>query len=202
MNLQSLIEAGMSLVLNDPHHDLRLGFRCAVWSSLNENCDGTRRGDGHKRRVKLAALSIEKVIPLWESRFPADRTPRQCLELAQNLIVGDVTSATAERESNRLWTHCDDLLWKHEEKQSYVMVGYGAIQVIRGALSDEHFACEKWNDSTTDSDVDPYDHDSTFFAAVAYSGGATWEEASDPQKRLEFWTWWLKSGFEEVLAAE
>ena len=40
-------------------------------------------------------------------------------------------------------------------------------------------------------DVDPYDHDSASYAAIAYSGGVAWEKDSDPQKRLEFWTWWL-----------
>ena len=75
-----------------------------------------------------------------------------------------------------MWSRCDNLAWKHRDKQSVVMVGYGGLQVIREALSDNHFGCDNVNAQSTDRDVDPYDHDSAFCAAIAYSGGAAWEK--------------------------
>ena len=99
----------------------------------------------------------------------------------------DLSEAT--RETTRLWAHCDDLLWD-EDAQNAVMVGYGAIQVLKEALSETHFGCDNVNDESTDFDFEPYDHDSSFFAASAYSHGAPWESSSDQQKRLEFCTWW------------
>ena len=182
-----MIEEGLYLVQNDPRHDLNVSFRCRLISSFDE-ADGDA---GRRQRVRLGALGVRKVLPTWESLFPDDQTARRALELADDLLAGSVLATIAEKEMGALWTRCDDLSWKHPDKQSVVMVGYGAIQVIREALSERHFGCENVNSQSTDRDVGPYDHDSAFCAAIAYSGGATWGKGSDPQKRLEFWTWWL-----------
>jgi hypothetical protein len=189
MVVQKMIEEGLLLIQGEPRHDLKLGFRCRLLSSFDE-INGVR--SGHNKRVKLATLSVEKVLPLWDSRFPADRSPYLALELAKKLLAGAISATEATRETSRLWAHCDDLLWD-EDAQNAVMVGFGAIQVLKEALSETHFGCENVNDESTDFDFEPYDHDSSFFAASAYSHGAPWESSSDQQKRLEFWTWWLTS---------
>ena len=189
MITDTMVEKGLALTQADPQHDLKAGFRCRLLSSFDEPSGGV----GQRRRTKLATLAVEKVLPLWESLLPADHTPRQALDLAEKLLVGTVTLKDAERDMGRLWTHCDDLSWRLADKQSVIMVGYGAVQVIREAMSQKHFGCEGVNDGSTDMDVDPYDHDSAFCAAIAYCGGPPWDEKSDAAKRLEFWTWWLTS---------
>jgi Immunity protein Imm5 len=193
MTLQEIINKGVSFVQEEPQHDLILGFRCLLLSAFDEIGGSESSRAGHRMRVKLATLAVERVLPLWESLFPVDQTPRQALVFAEKLVAGAASSPVAVKEIGRLWTHCDDLMWKHEDRQNVIMVGYGAIQVVREAFLETHFGCEQANDRSTDLDVEPYDHDSSFFAASAYSGGAPWEKSSDPQKRLEFWTWWLTS---------
>lgn len=189
MLTDEMLSRAFLLVQSEPQHDLRLGLRCQLLSSFDEHIGGA----GRRRRTRLAALAVEKVLPLWESFFSADHTPREALDLAEKVLGGVVTSAVAESEMGRLWTHCDDLMWRHADKQNTIMVGYAAIQAVREALSEEHFGCEHVSDDSNDIDIEPYDSDSSHFAAVAYSGGASWEEGSDPQKCLEFWTWWLTS---------
>jgi hypothetical protein len=74
MALQKMIEQGLLLVQGDPQHDLKLGFRCRLLSSFGE-IDGARcPRSGQIKRVKLPALSVEKVLPLRDSGFPADRS--------------------------------------------------------------------------------------------------------------------------------
>jgi hypothetical protein len=187
MGVEEMIAEGMYLVQNDPLHDLIVGFRCRLISSFDE----IGADIGRRRRVKLGEVAVRKVLPVWESLFPTDRTACRALELANNLLAGTILPPIAEKETGRMWSHCDDLSWKHPEKQSVVMVGYGAIQVVREALSARHFGCGTVSSQSTDKDVDPYDHDTAFCAVIAYSGGAAWDKASDSQKRLEFWTWWL-----------
>jgi hypothetical protein len=196
MALQQLIDEGLALVQEEPQHELRLGFRCRVFSAFN--AVGGRECDRAKR-VKLATLAVEKVLPLWELRLPKDRTPHEALNLARELLSERVSSTAANEHIGQWWTRCDDLLWKHEEQQSVIMVGYAAIQVVREALSDARFGCGCVNDESTDLDIGPYDHDSSFFAAAAYSGGAPWDNKSDANKRLEFWRWWLTSALADAM---
>src|SRR6185295_17502773 len=191
--LQELIRKGLSLVEEEPQHDLKLGFRCHLLSAFNEIGSPEGRRTSHRKKVKLAVLAVTKVLPLWEGLFATDRTPHHALELAEKTFAETISPTTAEKEVGRLWTHCDDLIWKHEGNQSPIMVGYGAIQAIREALSERHFGRAHVNDQSTDLDIQPYDQDSSFFAAAAYSNGAPWESKSNAQQRLEFWTWWLMS---------
>jgi len=198
MTWQKMIEEGLLLVQAEPKHDLKRGFRCRLLSAFDE-INGTKLPrSGQIKRVKLATLSVEKVLPLWDSYFPADRSPYLALELAQKLLAGAISATEAERELGRLWTHCDDLMGKREDDQNSVTVEYGAIQVLREALSETHFGCEEINNGSTDLDITPYDFDSSCFAAIAYSRGAPWESSSDYQKRLEFWTWWLTSAVSDA----
>jgi hypothetical protein len=193
MKFQELVNTGLSLIQDEPNHDLKLGFRCRLLSGFDEPGGSERGHTGRRKRVRLATLAVEKVLPLWGSIFPADQMPHHALEISAQLIAQTVPSTTAVKETGRMWTHCDDLMWKHEDKQTVIMVGYGAIQVVREALSETKYGCAQVNDATSDLDVDPYEHDSSFFAASAYSGGAPWEGTSEPRRRLEFWTWWLTS---------
>jgi Immunity protein Imm5 len=198
MALQKMIEEGLLLVHAEPQHDLKLGFRCRLLSAFDEINGPTRSRSGHSKRVKLATLSVEKVLPLWDSCFPSDRSPYLALELAKKLLAGTISATAATRETSRLWAHCDDLIFDHQDDVNPIMVGYGAVQALREALSETHFGCENTNDESTDFDIDPYDTDSSCFAATAYAGGAPWESSSDKQKRLEFWTWWLTSAVSDA----
>ena len=187
MFAQEMVEQGLSLVRGDQQHDLKVAFRCRLLSSFDEMPGGV----GRRRRTKLAALAVANVLPLWESFLPVDDTPRRALDLAEKVLAGTVVSTVAENEMGELWMHCDELSYSFTERQSVIMVGYGAIQTLREALSEKHFGCERLSDESTDMDVDPSDHDSSFCAVTAYSGGPSWEKSSDAGKRLEFWTWWL-----------
>ena len=91
-----------------------------------------------------------------------------------------------------LWSRCDDLALKFPNQQDVVFVGYGAVQVIREALCEGHFGCDQVVENTTDLDIEPYDFDASFCASVAFSRGAPWQSESNAERRLEFWTWWLK----------
>jgi hypothetical protein len=196
MALQKMIEEGLLLVQGDPQHDLKLGFRCRLLSSFGE-IDGCPRS-GQIKRVKLAALSVEKVLPLWDSGFPADRSPHLGLDVAKRLLAGTAPATAAEHECRRLWGHCEDLIYDHQDKVNIIMVGFGAAQVLTEALSERPVGCEDVNDESTDLKNDAYDFDSSLYAAFAYADGASWESGSDKQKRLEFWTWWLTSAVRDA----
>ena len=68
MKLQELIERGLLFVRDEACHDLPLGLRCRLLSSFDKIDDVVEpHGVGHRRRIKLAKLAVEKVLPLWET---------------------------------------------------------------------------------------------------------------------------------------
>jgi len=198
MVLQNMIEEGLLLVQGDPQHDLKLGFRCRLLSSFDQ-IDGARcPRSGRIKRAKLAALSVEKVLPLWDSGFPGDRGPHLALDLAKKLLAGTAPATAADHEGKRLWRHCDDLVDDHQDKVNIIMVCAAAAQLLFEATSETPLGCDNVNDATTDIEVEPDERDSSSFAAAAYAAGASWESGSDKQKRLEFWTWWLTSAVSDA----
>jgi hypothetical protein len=199
MVLQEMIEEGLLLVQADPQHDLRLGFRCRLLSSFDEIDGAKRPRSGRIRRVKLATLSVKKVLPLWDSCFPADRSPYLALDLAEKLLAGTLSATAAEKERERLWTYYDALTARHQDRVNAILVGFASDQVLGEALSEMPVGCENANYETTDWDVVPDDNsDSSFFAAAVYADGPSWDSDSDKQKRLEFWTWWLTSAINDA----
>ena len=188
MSWQEQVERGLLLVEADPRHDLRVGFRCRLLLAFDD--PPRNRHIGRRARAHLAALSIRKVLPLWESTFPSDRLPHEALELAEKVLADTEPAPAAKRFIGKSWTHCDELVYRFAEKQPAIMVGYGAVKMVNEALTPD-FDCSQIREEMADLDVDPYEHDSSFFASVAYCGGPSWEECSNAQKRLEFWTWWL-----------
>src|SRR5215468_9306800 len=111
-----MIEEGLLLVQGDPQHDLKFGFRYRLLSSFDEIDDARCPRSGRNKRVKLAALSVEKVLPLWDSGFPGDRGPHLALDLAKKLLAGTAPATAADDEYQRLWKHCDDLIDDHQDK--------------------------------------------------------------------------------------
>lgn len=198
MDIQDMVEKGLALVRDDQTHDLRVGFRCNLLSLFDDEPASV----GRTWRTKLAALAVEKVLPIWKASYPDDRTPQAALSLVQMILVNEASSTYAESELDRLWLHCDELSWNDVDKQASIMVGYGAIQAAREALSARHFGCETVHEDSTDRDVGPYDHDSSFCAAIAYSGGPPWDKNSNAQKRFEFWVWWLTSALPAAMKPE
>lgn len=186
MMLELAIREGLALVEADMSHDLELQHRRRIMLLLDgESGD---RAKGHRRRVRLDVMAVAKVLPLWDAVLPEDDTPRAALKLIQMFDEGKLDESRARAEAGRLWTDCDNLIYKHEGLVNQVVVGYAAIGALHRRVKDSY------GDSANalrDIDVDPYEHNSDFLAAVAYAKGAVWEADSDREKRREFWVWWL-----------
>jgi len=198
MTIEELVEDGLNLIRDDAHHDLRLSLRRRIWAALDETRVESSARIGHARRVTLAVLAVEKVLPLWEALLPEDRAPHESLGVVREVMAGTVAAAAAARIAGEVWTHCDNLASRYSgENQSVILVGYAAVQVIHLALSDEFLSS---NSADADIDVDPYEHDPWCCAAAAYSRGSIWQDQSDSKKRLEFWTWWLTSAVASAIS--
>lgn len=174
-------------------HDLNLGYRHSIWTALGPKTGSSANSSnpGFRRRAILARLSAQYSLPIWDNTYPHDDTPAVLLRKAAQILHGSLDQETAWNERNKCWDRLIELGNESEQAQLVSAVGLSAVQALTVALEDEKFASLHIDTTPTDAAIDPDEMDSSFFAAVAYASGATWNPKSNAQKRQEFWNWWL-----------
>lgn len=194
-SLKNLAEKALEAVHNHPKNDLNLGYRQAIWAEFGPPGDEF----GLKKRTVLAKLTIEKVLPVWESTFPDDNTPGKILNEVRQILDGSLSfsSEDASEHIRDFWEWIEDIE-APDDQLTALDVGFGLVKLITTALFDELFNTEDIDYDCTDADVDSYDADCSYYAAAAYSNGTVWDEDSDDSKRKEFWEWWLKEAVPEA----
>lgn len=83
-----------------------------------------------------------------------------------------------------------------------IAVGFAAVCAVTTALNDEVFGVTELDDLRSDRELDPYEWDASFYASIAYAGGASWESQSSAQKRRAFWEWYLNEGVPIAVASK
>ncbi|OPX86540.1 MAG: hypothetical protein A4E53_02973 [Pelotomaculum sp. PtaB.Bin104] len=175
-------------------HDLNLGYRRLIWAGLGPHMNSSCQNEliGLKRRVNLAILAAQMVLPIWNKFYPSDDLPYRCIDLARQVLNKNLDENVAWEQRNMFWSKLIDKGNRDQENQVVQGVGFSAVQVLTTALRDEIFEPLKIDLNLTDADIDPEAMDSSFFAAAAYANGAIWNSGSDSLKRQKFWEWWLK----------
>jgi hypothetical protein len=135
----------------------------------------------------LACLTADKVLPLWERRFPEDRRPRQLLDLSKAYLRGEVSADDLGKQSSELETSITDMTDAEGGSDQYA--GLTAVKVSYVAESDEFFSELESDDD--DEDLDVWSWSPGYTASIAYSGGAPFQPESNVSRRREFWRWWL-----------
>lgn len=191
-NLVSLIDQSHLALAGDPVHDLRLGYRRAIWAALGPRGSAAlacAESLGWRRRVDLASESVRFVLPLWNAHWPDDDTPRWLLSAAHQVLLGTLNRLEAEQIRQR-WFDVPLPENASRDQQIAWEVLHAADQVLAAALWDERFDPGDVDLAVTDLDVNPDELDASYFAAFAYSGGGIWEKKSNSSRR-RFWEWWL-----------
>ena len=113
------------------------------------------------------------------------------LTTARGRVAGDVGWDAAWEAKNGFWARLDDLLGDSDDPAA-VYVGYAAADVVNTALYDlPALQGDDTAEPIQDEDLDPYEWDASYYAALAAAGGAPGEEGSDPERRRTFWRWYL-----------
>lgn len=161
---------------------LHLSFRRSLLASFGVDSD-----IGFKRRSKLALMSVEKILFVWESKFEGDNSIRYAVEKAYKCIENVSDNKGLLREADKLKTKADNLLSGDSENfvAAYVCLAcFSALYALVYGYDLSDLAVD-------DTDLDPDQWDSEYYAAAAYSGGAPWDEFASTKKRHEFWNWYL-----------
>jgi|GEM_PF-980021 len=177
-------------------------------------------------RAYLALITAQRVLPLWQVAFPSDDMPKRMLVLAEGVLRRTVDTEVAAREMADAWYHHP----QSGDSEEYVLwhiycAGEAALNAVSEALGKNPLA-ERIQDYTSANHKDPIyikdaetitDNDLVYgvadtasSAAIAYAGridggdGYLIDSPSDPEKRREFWEWWLTEAIPQAweLAAE
>lgn len=165
--------------------ELTLPTRLAIADALGT---GTA---GRLRRFALAEAAARKVLPLWTQVYgPGEpdevATPQNMLRVARGYLDGTVlrleAALAASAFNARLDMGNDD-----EDPRDATAAGLAALRTVRDALADD----ERTPETVDEERQDPADWTTAFWAANAYSNGDPWEQP-DPERRREFWLWYLE----------
>lgn len=182
----------------DPAHDLPSGRRVAIWAAL-EPAPDTYSALGKRRRARLALLAVEHVHELWTAAC-SDDLPARIAAVAEQVLADPPRASEHLGDVGRYWAEADGVLASAGDA-AWMLVAYAAVAALRTALFDEAVHGAAGHDATPEAslDLDPYSRDATYWAAGAYAGGTVLQPASDPQRRREFWEWWLTTAVPSAL---
>ncbi|MBO0805937.1 MAG: hypothetical protein J2P25_23055 [Nocardiopsaceae bacterium] len=148
--------------------------------------------------VLLGIKCAERVWPIWERMFPDDKEP---IELARRAVHSIITRSPGEtptvREVGLLHSNFDNKFPLGEKFFTAIYAGLACWAVARDVIApfvDMDFEDDPGSDeSESEIDIDHDDWEAGYYASIAVAGGATWEDTGDPEKRRQFWIWYLTS---------
>lgn len=172
-----------SEVAADPAGILSLKCRKSVWKALAAELDERA---ALAARVRLDALCVRRVLPIWTARFDA-REIEAILALAEGLVTGEADAPYAERRRDEFYTDVIDNR-SYGSDPAPMFVGHAAANtVIEALIPVQADAIPQADD---DENVDPESYHPSYMAACAAAGGMNDRPAS-PDLRRAFWLWYL-----------
>lgn len=196
-NLKKALEEAKDSIDKEPNGRLLLSYRRKIWAAL-----GPCTMDGEKakitvqliRRVKLAILCAQRVLPIWEEVYSDEYNAKRILELTEDYLEGMNT-----------WKRCYDKFNEFSSlltnlESGHIMpfaAGTSISLTLSTALYDELFDDEEMEpDFEEDREVDMWD--ASFAASVAESGLYWYGEENNIEKRKAFWSWYLNDAVPSV----
>src|SRR5687767_5741326 len=85
--LTQAISQAHTAIQKDPQHDLRPGYRQAIWSALGPQLSNQQtQSSGLIKRTILATTAVKHVLPIWENARPTDTRPHHILTEIERVL--------------------------------------------------------------------------------------------------------------------
>jgi Immunity protein Imm5 len=156
--------------------------------------------DGHRALTFIGVLGLtcaKQAWPVWQTAFPSESQPMDLAQAAVSGIAKEATSGSplVRSEFANVKTYLDNKFLLGQKYFSGIYAGFAAWAVARNILFWDHAKAVRGN---TDLDISPEDWDPCFFASLAVTGGAIWENIGKSDTRREFWYWYLTTAVPEA----
>jgi len=198
----SALKAAREDLAHSTDGSLSRSARCRIYVSFGparkrrEPQRGAELTQGLRRRYRLAELSAQKVLPIWDTLI-GSKDPAEMLEVGRDYLAGKMTWEDAWRRKNSFSGGLRNTTSLEPSKFHAVYAGWASVLVVGVALSDEFMG----KPELKDSDLDWEQWDASFFAATAYAKDAPWGEECDKVLLREFWEWYLHSAVPTAYAS-
>lgn len=178
--------------LAEGHHrltdigELTSGARRAIQEAFLQEL-GARRG--RAAWVTLEARAAQHVRPLWVAAFAPDDEPYSVLQDALASLDAVQPSPTL---ANRVDTVYANVVDRHYEATDFrpTYAGFAAWAAARTALDRSGSHPVR---NVGELEIPTQEWDASFYASLAASGGAVWENLprDSAKERLHYWEWYL-----------
>ncbi|MDQ3647180.1 MAG: Imm5 family immunity protein [Actinomycetota bacterium] len=184
---ERLAGAEEKLQANDDGH-LPLGERRRVRATFGDEGGGPEdRTPGHRRRFALNRDCVHRVMPVWRAARPDDDRPARMVELAEQLMNGQLSADEVRAEEDRFAV---DLMELAADIGGWVnAAGEASVDLISTATVGDY------GDDTPmevdDHELDPDQLEAGFLGSIAV---ASYPGASDDdvEARRAYWRWYLE----------
>ena len=134
---------------------------------------------------QVQVACAHRAWPIWQATFPDEDEPMAVLLSVEKRVAAGRANGHAEARIGKLKAYLDDKFPLGREYFAGIYAGFGCF----AAASDLLHRREPPNGN--ELEVDPIEWDASFFASLAHTGGAVWEEDGDPEARRAYWQWFL-----------
>jgi hypothetical protein len=200
-SIQPLLALVLSEVEADPEHKMSPQRRREVYSALSTV-------EGQPTIGWLAVITAQRVLPIFQQRYPDDTLPQELLNTAIGVLQGQVEDAQATEMIDRGY-HASAGAWGYDEREipwPVWLAGntcYHALKEVCGyqplSFLPEYYKGDvltPWSDK----DLCEMDFSDAAGAAAIASSSNLHGTAYGSQRQLEFWRWWLGEAIPAALA--
>ena len=143
-----------------------------------------------KKRAYLALACAKKVMPMWCSVDPDDKSPQNLIKKSLAYLDGKIT--VKELQVERKQSTIDDFMNAVDSRGSVGSAAVAAWDAMVVTLEDESYL-EPWDSDLTDEDIDAYERDAAKEACVAWSNAYTdGDNGKYVIREMRFWAWYLE----------
>lgn len=208
--LIKLLDAAKKSVLTNPKGELILPVREKIWNLFGE--DGFKgngivvQTNGLKRRAKLDILAVHRVMHIWASALPNDKSIIGLLKMVDDYFNGEIERKSLEPAKDRFSsTVCDGLVSHSDNKVAIASyVGYATARAVSTVVFDKAYYCDEIEEDVFDDDLGADEWETSYYASLAYVGPPyPFEEQNEVSitKRREFWMWYITKAIPEAYSA-
>lgn len=144
----------------------------------------------HQCRALLALFCAEKVLPIWQQKWPRRKAPPQLLAKALEVVRGGADPLSLKREGDAMWTAGEDHAYQYGPcPEAEVLLALS--RAVNVAYHDEGFSDEDAAREARDPLPDPWSWDAAYIAAEAHAQQHARGKDELAGKRREFWQLYL-----------
>jgi pimeloyl-ACP methyl ester carboxylesterase len=144
---------------------------------------------GLSRRHALARLTVERVLPRWEQRWPDDRRPHDLVGLADEVAAGRSDPQAAIMRATAVATDLDDLMEDAPDDPA-LFAAHSAVALVVAAAAPEE--PERLGEAEDDQEVESDEWPPEFWASLAEAPSLPrLQPPEQVEPRRAFWRWYL-----------